>query len=364
MADDPLLNPPLSPTGSDASSHTSASSRKRDRADEEDDPEFKLPVNKRAPPKKKKASLESLADQLNSVATKLGQHDTRFDDIHSAIGTVGIEVTTLKATVNRLSAITETLVTETKTLAKENETLKKSHKDLESRLDALSVATGSDTNKTDDNNLKKLIAATNATTIGLQKANSSKATTSEIVVSGFSLGNIGKAALMQIALAIFTTIKIDIKPDEITDANFFRKADTPTDTNVNPVTERQSATKARRTSFAVVLAEHSLLARILAAKRSFGMLRYAQINPALLSHPDLSTEQPGNPTINVNELVPTSTFKLLVAAKTALKAAGFKYIWCRDGTVYAKAHDSALIQIVNNMADIPNIAELYADPPL
>lgn len=104
------------------------------------------------------------------------------------------------------------------------------------------------------------------------------------------------------------------------------------------------------------------VARMLAAKCSHGVLRYSQLDAATLTDPDLAQGQHGDLIINVNELLPSAVLKLLTEAKAQLKPAGFKYVWCRNTTVFAKHSDRALVQIINTPADLPRIIQLYSVP--
>lgn len=88
--------------------------------------------------------------------------------------------------------------------------------------------------------------------------------------------------------------------------------------------------------------EPAVAKRLLAAKRSFGMLKFAQFDKDDPAVADLTTSQPENPIININELLPSNVLKLLNAAKTDLKEVGFKYVWCKNSMVLAKASDAAV----------------------
>lgn len=81
---------------------------------------------------------------------------------------------------------------------------------------------------------------------------------------------------------------------------------------------------------------------MLSATRSFGSLKYSQLDKGLLIHPDIVAGPPGDPVLSINELLPSNVIKLN-DAKTQLKPVDFKYVGSRDLTVYAKYTSDSLV---------------------
>lgn len=178
-------------------------------------------------------------------------------------------------------------------------------------------------------------------------------------ISGFILGATNQEKLLQLTLAIAKAIGTQIQPEELLKARILRKQVPP-----GPVDESAATAQATRVSFAVPCKDHSTAARVLAAKRSHGPLKLSQLEANTCADIDIARNQPGDPTIHINELLPSYVFNLLTEAKTRLKGAGFKYIWTRNLTVYAKFTDDSPVQIVNSSADLPGIIQLYANQEL
>lgn len=114
-----------------------------------------------------------------------------------------------------------------------------------------------------------------------------------------------------------------------------------------------------KTPYAVVCKTPSIVHRILAAKRAFSALKFFQLDANALISAGLAVFQPGDPFINLNGLLPSHVLRLLNETKTQLKAVGFKYIWCRNSTEFAKFSDDAPVQIIYSQADLPRIVQLY-----
>lgn len=103
-----------------------------------------------------------------------------------------------------------------------------------------------------------------------------------------------------------------------------------------------------KTTFAVVCGAPAIVNRLLAAKRSFGPLKFSQLDLSAMKRAGFSTDQPGDRFINLNELVPSQVIRLLNFTKKQLKDVGFKYIWSRNSTVFAKFNNDSLVQIINS----------------
>lgn len=349
----------VSPTGSTTSS-TSNSSRKRERGNEGDDgDEHDLPSKRNnrttilKPPKPAKITLEAVLSKLNDVSTDIANQRVLLQDlpiIRAVVDSTSTDVATLKATTGELTVTTNTLLERTKALttttndlhnrtndlAQENAEFKSSVSALEARVN-------------------QLCTAENANALQNQRMRTSPR--NELAITGLTLGLVSEVALIQITSAIAAALKFNASPDEFTTARLLRK---PQATTVHdlPGPPRQEPVP-MRTAFAVVCSKPSTMSRFVAAKRSFGSLKYSQLDKGLLTHPDIVAGQPGDPTININELLPSNVLKLLNDAKTQLKPAGFKYVWSRDLTVYAKCTNDSLVQIINSPADITKLLQLY-----
>lgn len=167
-------------------------------------------------------------------------------------------------------------------------------------------------------------------------------------------GATAKGSLLRLATAVAKTLKVAISPGDFLSARIFRKASATAAKGPNDHLDLIKST------FAVVCKDHGVVARILAAERSHGVMRYSELDPAGITNPDLAEEQPGNPIVNVNELLPSNVLKPLTEAETELKPAGFKYIWTRNFTVYVKFINDSPVQTVNFASDLPVIAQLYS----
>lgn len=203
--------------------------------------------------------------------------------------------------------------------------------------------------------VNQLCTAENANALRNQRVRTSLR--NELSITGLTLGPVIEAALIQVTSAVAAVLKINVLSEESTTARLRRERQSTTVTDLPEPPRREPVTT--RTTFAVDCSKPSTLSRMLAEKRSFGSLKYSQLDKALLTHPDIVTGHPGDRVINVNELLPLNVLNLLNDTKTQLKPSGFKYVWSRDLTVYAKFTNDSLVQIVNSPADITKLVQLY-----
>lgn len=339
---DNVTGPPrsLSPTGSDAST-VSNLSRKRERTNDGDGDDLTLPSKRNN--RQKKLTLEAVMDKLGDMSTTMSRQSQLLTDlpiIRTTIDTVNAEVASLKATTSQLSTTTSALLTQTQNLASENAELKQSVAALEARVNQLSLAG-------------------NANALSHQRAQPSP--NIELTVSGLSFGQVDSAVLLQYTMFIARALKVEIQPDDFTSARLLRKIVPSTANTVQEGTSAAPLVPAKVT-YAVVCRSPAIVNRILAAKRTFGPLKFSQLDASAMMRADLAVFQPGDPFINLNELLPLHVLHLLNEAKTRLKAAGFKHVWARNSTVFAKFSNNALVQIINSPADIPRIIQLYSCP--
>lgn len=333
-----------SPTGSDSLSALNPS-RKRERGTEGDGDAPDLPTKRNNRPtltytKPGKTTLDTVMSKLTDISADMANQRALLQDlpvIRATVDTVSTEVHTLKAATEQLMTTTNLLLNRTQDLATENAELKRTVTALESRVDQLALAG-------------------NANALSNQRAQTCPL--NEFSISGLTLGQVGEPSLLQLAAAVAGALKVNISLEEFTSARLLRKTPPVPEPGHAAPTEQQSV--AVRTTFAVVCSSQSIVRRLLGAKRSFGALKYSQLDKNILTNTDLAAGQPGDPLIHVNELLPSNVLKLLNDAKTQLKAAGFKYIWSRNLTVFAKFTSDSLVQIVNTPADIPRIALLYS----
>lgn len=277
------------------------------------------------------ATKLSLLDQLPGLVQKVAEVEDGMAAMASRLVALEAEQNHIRDSLGSLGAAGVTQAVDN--AAEVNDQLKKTVAGLESRLDQLSLAGNAN---------------------ALSNRRSSSTNLHEVTVSGFMLGTVTEASVLCIMEAVAKALKVDIHPGDLLNARLLRKPQVP------PLTAEPVASV--RTTFAVVCRSFSVVSRLLAAKRSFGSLKFSQLDRRLFSNEVLSVEQPGDPIINVNELLPTTVLHLLKETKTRLKTAGFKYIWTRNLTVYAKFNDNSPIQIVNTPADIPRITQLYSQP--
>lgn len=332
---------PSSPMEADEQSSDGARKRLRsaDRVD------GALATNKRLD-RLKKPTLETVANQLTVMTTAMAKQNKLLGGlpiIRTAVGTVdakvealGAELVALKATTGQLMSSTTALHDKTDGLAQENAELKRSHAALEARV-------------------SQLILAGNANALNAHRSSSSQR--NEITIGGLTLGTISEAELLQLSQAILETIKILINPNELLGARLLRTAAASDTAASNQPHDNQP--KPTKTTYAVTCKDHPTAARILAAKRAFGPLKLSQV----ITNPVALPAQSGDPTINFNELLPTNILKLLSASKVELKNAGFKYVWVRNLTVYAKFREGSPVQTINSTADLPTIIQLYTNTP-
>lgn len=90
-------------------------------------------------------------------------------------------------------------------------------------------------------------------------------------------------------------------------------------------------------------------------KKAFGALKFSLLPPAAVK----TLEQSDYPTINLNEMLLLNVFKLLSEARTELRDLGFRHVWARNSTVYARFRDGSPVHIINSTTDLPAIAQLY-----
>lgn len=335
----PHSSRPPSPADPEASlsSVSSSSGRKRDRTEDDDEVEGKAAKRKL---RTKKLTLETVMDKLVAMSTSQTRQGALLQvlpGIRTTIDVVSADVSALKLTTQSLSD-TSSLIEKTDSLAAENAALRKSLTALEARVDLLALAG-------------------NANALSNHRAHPPHQP--ELIVSGLNLGTTSSSTLLQLTTAITKTLKVNTSPGDFLGARPLRKAPTVTNPQAPPV-----KLEAIKTTFAVVCKDHGVVARVLSAKRSHGIMRYSQLDATRLINPDLAAEQSGDPVININELLPSNVLKLLNGAKTQLKPAGFKHIWSRNSAVYARFSDDSLVQIVNTPADIPRILKLYSSQQL
>lgn len=95
--------------------------------------------------------------------------------------------------------------------------------------------------------------------------------------------------------------------------------------------------------------------KIIAAKGKTGLLNFAMLNRSSLPEEttDFITKHDFN--INVNELLPPETHKLPGKSKAILRPAGVKYIWSRNGYIYANLDEQSLVYTINALDDVDKI---------
>lgn len=322
---DPIGTGP--PAGSETSTNTILT-RKRGRQAEADGDDSVLQFNRPAKVKKPKFTLESVMEKLSDMSGVLQD----LPDIKATIHSVSSDIAALKNT-------TSTLVTKSDELAQENEALRRSVAALEARVDQLSLAG-------------------NANALHQQRA--TPGPSNELSISGLSFGQVDSGALLQYTLAIADILKVEIQPGDFTSARLLRKV-TPTPPATLDADQICAAPPLvpNKVTYAVVCRAPTIVNRILAAKRAFGPLKFSQLDAGAMMATGLAVFQPGDPHIIINELIPSDVLRLLNEAKTQLKAVGFKYVWTRRSTVFAKYADNALVQIINSPDDLVRIAQLY-----
>lgn len=335
----PTESAPPSPTGSVASlgSGTTGSGRKRDRqADDVGDGK----ALKRITRANTTLTLETVMDKLVAISTAQTRQGTLLQDlpiIRDTIHTVSTDIAALKTTTEALSATSSLLVGKTDALAQENEQLRASVAALATRVDQLSAA----------GNASAMLNLRPSTSTQLH----------EITISGLLLGSPAENTLIQLATVVAKTLNVAVLPGDFLSARILRKA-TPETTPPPSV-----HTLPIKSTFAVVCRDHGVMARLLASKRSHGVMRYSQLDSSCLTNLDPAAVQSGDPIINVSELLPSNVLKLLTDAKALLKPLGFKFIWTRNAKVCVKFANDSPIQLVNSSADLPGIAQLYALQP-
>lgn len=315
-------------------------SRKRERTTEGEGDVLTLPA-KRLTRAKPKLTLDTVMDKLVDMSASMTNQSELLQDlpiIRASIDTVSTEVAAIKATTSQLSTTTTSLLAKTDGLASENEALKRSVSALEARVNQLS-------------------SAENANALHHQRA--PPGLTNEVTVFGLSFGQVKEADLLSLMAAIVDTLKVGSLPGDFLSARLLRK-EVPT-LPVNPDQAPNDQPGLVKTSFAVVCKDSATVSRLLAAKRSFGPLKFSQLNLQAPTDAGSNVGQPGDPFVNINELLPTHVIKLLREAKAALKAAGFKFIWVRNFTVFAKYSIDSVVQIINTPADIRRMVQLYSE---
>lgn len=70
---------------------------------------------------------------------------------------------------------------------------------------------------------------------------------------------------------------------------------------------------------------------------------------ARLINDDMSVE---NQFIYINDCLTPYNRKLLWMAKTKAKEANWKYVWTRNGTIFARKSENTLATLIKNSADI------------
>lgn len=74
----------------------------------------------------------------------------------------------------------------------------------------------------------------------------------------------------------------------------------------------------------------NIRSKILSGKKLKGLVKANEIDPSF----------PAN-NVYMNEFLPSETYKLLAAAKSAARSANFEYVWCRNDIVRAKKSNSS-----------------------
>lgn len=241
----------------------------------------------------------------------------------------------LKATTGALSETFSSLVGKTDALANDNEQLRKSVAASEARVDQLTLAS-------------------TATALCNHRAHTNQR--NEITVSGLSFGQADSAALLDLTTQIANVLKVDTQPDDFLSARLLRKVTPP------PLEQAPPSPRRTKTTYTVVCKDSTVANRLLSAQRTFGVLKYSQLDADALGGLDAAAGQPGDPIIIINEMLPAHVLRLLADAKARFKPVGFKHIWTRNQTVLAKYGDSG-VQIVYSPADVLRIVELYSAQP-
>lgn len=253
--------------------------------------------------------------------------------IRDTINTVSTDIAALKITTDALSATSTLVIGKTDALTRENEQLKKSVAGLEARVNQLSLA---------------------GDAIARRNHRSTPSQPRELTISGLRFGESSEETLLQLVTAIANTLKVTTSLGDFHSARILRK---PT-TGTSPV--RTALASPIKTTFAVVCKDNGVLARIVAAKRTHGAMRFSQLVSIGFFNQAVAAEQVGNPVINVSELLPSNVLKILTATRTQLKPAGFLYIWTRNGIVHVKYANDSPIQVINSISDLTAIALLYS----
>lgn len=320
-------------------------SRKRERGDGGAGDELELPqkrnnrpINLPKPSKPRKTTLDAVMSKLTDMSVNMAKLNLLLQDIpviREVVDSVNAEVITLKVATAQLTGTTNTLLNRNGNLAHENAELERSMSALEARVNHLSLAG-------------------NANALYNQRVHTGRRN----CLSRLTLGQISEASLLLLASVIAGATKANIPREEFTGARLLRKANPTTESDPGGLLVRHP--DATRATYAVVCSSQSTVNRMLAAKWSFGALKYSELDITALTNPDLVAGQPEDPLISINELLPSNIHKLLRDAKTQLKAVGFKFIWSRNLTVFAEFSNDSPVQIVNSPADIPRIAQLFS----
>lgn len=205
------------------------------------------------------ATKLSLLDQLPGLAQKVNEVEDGMAALASRMGALEAEQSDIRGSLGTLGAASVTQAVDK--AAKNNERLENTVAGLESRLDQLSLAGNAN---------------------ALSNRRFSSVNLHEVTVSGLMLGTVTEASLLRITEAVAKALKVAIHPGELLNARVLRKPRLPPST-AEPLVPA-------RTTFAVACSTSSVVSRLLAAKRSFGYLKFSQLDRSLFSNEDLDAE--------------------------------------------------------------------------
>lgn len=182
----------------------------------------------------------------------------------------------------------------------------------------------------------------------------------EVVFAGFP-DNQELIEPMSIVQAVLGGLNISNIHTEVTSACCMRKnvqhnaADTSHDGSTAHATNTST-----RISIAATCSNSATVNKIITASKSVGRLKYSQLDASKLStNTQNFFTSKGNFDIIINELLPSSVFKLLKDAKNTLKPAGFKYVWAKNSLVHAKWHETSFTHHIMGARDIEKLTTLY-----
>lgn len=152
----------------------------------------------------------------------------------------------------------------------------------------------------------------------------------ELIISGVPCTSAESipATINQVA----ASLNCDLAKEDIIDSRF--------------LVTREKAQKSSPLPIIVKLRDRAVLVRLIAAKRSKGRMFSSDLIPC----------PGGRPTaINLNEALPSETYKLLLATKSAARTAGIRYVWHSDGTIFVCKAQGTPVKRVTFTTDLARL---------